>query len=211
MVEAVEPQPKTLPGPDGNERLTAATGVALLVLLVIEVATLVSLQAFLPEHIFVGLLLVPPVALKLCSTGWRFFRYYTRSEAYLEKGPPKLLLRALAPFLILTTITLFASGVGMIVVGPRGNWRWLLGLHKVSFALWLILTAVHVLAYAFRAWRQAGADWRRERRASGASTRRRLIVGTLAAGLVIACAAIPVAQTWQHWMQTHQYWQHDDR
>src|SRR6266700_2655738 len=39
-------------------------------------------------HMFVGLLLIPPVALKLASTGYRFVRYYTASPAYRRKAPP---------------------------------------------------------------------------------------------------------------------------
>jgi hypothetical protein len=63
--------------PDGNERLTAATGIVLLVLTIIELATILfGLHQFLSLHVFVGLVLLPPVLLKLASTGWRFSRYY---------------------------------------------------------------------------------------------------------------------------------------
>ena len=68
-------------GPPGNERLTISTGLALLVLLAVETLTTLSLRSYLRVHMFLGLLLLPPVALKLASTGWRFLRYYTRNEA----------------------------------------------------------------------------------------------------------------------------------
>ena len=60
----------------------------LLVLLGIETLTTLALHSYLPEHIFLGLLLIPPVALKLASTGWRFVRYYTNSRPYRLEGPP---------------------------------------------------------------------------------------------------------------------------
>lgn len=84
-------------GPLGNERLTSTTGLVLLVLLAVETLTTLALRTYLPVHIFLGLLLLPPVALKLASTGWRFARYYTRNEAYRLEGPPRPLLRLLAP------------------------------------------------------------------------------------------------------------------
>src|SRR3954470_20834520 len=84
-------------GPSGNERLTTSTGLLLLVLLAVETLTTLSLRSYLPEHIFLGLLLLPPLALKLASTGWRFVRYYTADEQYRLEGPPRLLLRVLAP------------------------------------------------------------------------------------------------------------------
>jgi len=72
----------------------------LLVLLGIETLTTLALHSYLSEHIFLGLLLIPPVALKLASTGWRFLRYYANSERYRLEGPPRLLLRLLAPPLV---------------------------------------------------------------------------------------------------------------
>ncbi|HEX3807059.1 MAG TPA: hypothetical protein VHV52_09800, partial [Gaiellaceae bacterium] len=66
--------------PDGNERLTAAVGLVLIVLTLVELATLLfGLQTYLHLHVFIGLVLLPPVALKLASTGWRFARYYRRN------------------------------------------------------------------------------------------------------------------------------------
>ena len=62
-------------GPTANKRLTASTGLVLLVLLAVETLTTLALRTYLPVHIFLGLLLVPPVTLKLATTGWRFLRY----------------------------------------------------------------------------------------------------------------------------------------
>src|SRR5207247_4586033 len=56
-------------GSDGNEQLTAIVATLLLVLLAIEGATLLNLQSLLTMHAFVGMLLIPVVALKVASTG----------------------------------------------------------------------------------------------------------------------------------------------
>jgi len=86
--------------PDGNERLTAAVGLVLLVLTIAELGTnVLGLGQFLSVHVFVGLVLIPPVLLKLASTGWRFARYYTGSKPYTAKGAPELPMRLLAPLL----------------------------------------------------------------------------------------------------------------
>jgi len=74
-------------GSDCNEQLTAAVATVLLVLLAIEGATLLNLPSLLTMHAFVGMLLIPVVALKLANTGWRMLRYYLRGEVYVRHGP----------------------------------------------------------------------------------------------------------------------------
>lgn len=54
---------------EGNERLTTSVGLVLLVLLGLETLTTLSLRSYLSVHMFLGLLLLPPIALKLTSTG----------------------------------------------------------------------------------------------------------------------------------------------
>ncbi len=61
-------------GVAGNARLTGAVAVALLVLLAAEGVTIPFIGKWLGPHIFIGLMLIPPVALKLGSTGYRFAR-----------------------------------------------------------------------------------------------------------------------------------------
>ena len=63
---------------DGNEQLTAFTGAILIVLLAVLGVTILRIRQLISVHLFVGLLLLGPVALKLASTGYRFVRYYTR-------------------------------------------------------------------------------------------------------------------------------------
>ena len=55
-------------------------------LLAVLGVTIVRLRPLLSEHLFVGMLLVPPVLLKMGSTGYRFARYYTGDRSYRRKG-----------------------------------------------------------------------------------------------------------------------------
>ena len=77
---------RLLGGPEGNEQLTAATGVVLLVLLAVVGLTIVRIGQLLWLHMFLGLLLIGPVALKMGSTGYRFALYYARDRTYIRKG-----------------------------------------------------------------------------------------------------------------------------
>ena len=86
-------------GVEGNERLTAVTSAVLLAFILIALATTPNLRALLYVHVFVGILLIGPLAVKLGSTGYRFARYYTGAPAYVAKGPPHLALRIVAPAL----------------------------------------------------------------------------------------------------------------
>ena len=186
-------------GPEGNERLTAASAAVLFVLLAAEGVTIVFLRPLLSAHVFIGMLLIPPVALKTASTGWRFVRYYTGDRNYREKGPPLLPLRLLAPLVVASTVALFATGVALLVVGPgRGV---VLGLHKASFAVWLVAMSVHVLAYIRRVPGLARSDWRRADPApiGGSFARRTLLAGALVAGVVLALVTVRYAQPWVHW------------
>jgi hypothetical protein len=106
-----------LGGVDGNELLTSATAVLLVVLLAAEGITLLDFGGLLSVHMFVGLVLIPPVLLKLTSTGYRFARYYLRAPAYREKGPPLLPLRIMAPVLAATTVGVLATGVWLLLLG----------------------------------------------------------------------------------------------
>ena len=191
--------------PDGNERLTAAVGLVLIVLTLVELATiLLGLHRFLSLHVFVGLVLIPPVLLKLASTGWRFSRYYTRSDAYRSKGAPQFAMRLLAPMLIAATVVLFASGVAMGVL--HGHWLSVARqLHGPASVIWLLLLGVHVLAYLRRALISAGEDVAPGSRASvrGAKARTYLLVGAIVAGLGGAAAALPVQHHWLHLPPKH--------
>jgi hypothetical protein len=183
-------------GPAGNKRLTASTGLVLLVLLVVETLTTLALRTYLPVHIFLGLLLLPPVALKLATTGWRFARYYTRDNAYRFEGAPRPLLRVLAPLLVAATLSLFGSGVALIAVGHGGGV--LRTVHTLSFIVWGVLMLVHVFAYLSRSLRVGSSDWRRTGGVvvAGAKARRAALGAALLAGVIVALATYPVQQAW---------------
>jgi hypothetical protein len=190
-------------GPRGNERLTASAGLILLVLLTVEAATTLALRSYLPEHIFLGLLLLPPVGLKLASTGWRFMRYYTHDKPYRLEGPPRPLLRILAPLLVASTLTLFGSGVALLIAGHGGGL--LLTLHAVSFAVWGVVIIVHVLAYVARTLRLGPADWlpKAEQVVAGVRSRRAALAGALLAGVLLALATYPAQQGWLNHRRGH--------
>ncbi len=103
----------------GNERLTALASAVLLVLIVVELVSSASLRTLLPIHIFIGVGLSGPLVVKIGSTGYRFLRYYTRSPAFVRRGPPHLALRVLAPLLLVTTLVVIGSGIGLVVTGPE--------------------------------------------------------------------------------------------
>jgi hypothetical protein len=193
-------------GAIGNLRLTAVVGAFLVVLLAVEGATIPWIQPLLTVHIFVGMLLLGPVALKLGVTGYRFLRYYRGSPEYLQKGPPAPLMRVVvAPILVLSTLTLFGTGVGLLVFG-RGVGM-LSPLHKASFIVWFGATAIHVLAYAPRAARYALAE-RTRPPIGGGGVRIGLLFASIVVGLGIAFATLPQARAWTRFGVGH-YYQHD--
>ena len=133
-------------GTEGNERLTVVTGALLIVLLAAVGVTIVFIGQLLWLHLFIGLAVIGPVALKLASTGYRFVRYYTADPPYRHKGPPAPALRALGPVLIALTAIVFATGVALLLIGPSSR-EVLLLVHKVSFICWVVVTAVHIAAH----------------------------------------------------------------
>jgi hypothetical protein len=189
-------------GVDGNERLTAAVGAVLIVLLAVLGVTILSIGSLIWWHFLLGMLLIPPVLLKLATTGWRFVRYYRRAPAYVHRGPPLLPLRLMAPLLVAATLTVFGTGVALLVVGPGGGL--LVGLHKASFIVWFGITAVHVLAHLRPLPRIVAADWQKapifsERRVPGNSWRLGLLAVTLLAGAALAATTVHYADQWVHW------------
>ncbi len=190
-------------GPEGNERLTSSVGLVLVGLLVVEAATTLSLSSFLSVHIFLGLLLIPPIALKLGTTGWRFASYYLRRPEYRAKGAPALGLRMLAPPLVLATVLLFGTGVAFLVVGHGGGL--LLTVHAASFAVWGVLVSLHVLAYLARVARDGLADWRSGKPWAGASVRRWAVVGALLAGVLVGLGTYSAQTGWL----AHRHHRHD--
>lgn len=196
-----------LGGSDGNERLTGTTGALLLLLLGVEGCTVLSLQSLLPVHLFVGVLLIPPVVLKIATTGYRFTRYYAGAAAYVKKGPPALLLRVLGPVIVLSAAAILATGVALLVMGPGdGPVR---GIHQLSFIVLFVAMGVHVLAHIRKVPALLASDWRRRTRLAGATGRRGLLVATLAVGLVLGGVAIAYDGSWVHRGHDHRFAERD--
>jgi hypothetical protein len=185
-------------GVAGNARLTAAVAVALLVLLAAEGVTIPFIGQLLGPHLFIGLMLIPPVVLKLASTGYRFARYYTHDVPYVRKGPPPIALRLLAPGVVLTTIVLFGTGVALLFTGPPSNT--LILAHKVSFIAWIALMSLHVLGHLLELPGMASADWRRngprEARLAGAGMRASALAAAIVLGVALGFLALSVGKSW---------------
>lgn len=183
---------------EANSRLTASTAALLFVLLAIEGLTILRIVPLLVLHVFVGMVLVPPVLVKLASTGYRFLRYYSGSPPYRRKGPPPPLLRLLGPLVVVLTVVLFASGIAL-VASPRALDGRLLLIHKASFVVWFAVMVVHVLGHLVETARLAPLDWARRTRVQvkGASLRQWTLVVAVVAGLALGVALIPAAQHYQ--------------
>lgn len=192
-------------GPAGNTRLTAATGMVLLVLLAVEGVTILSVRQMLTLHVVVGALLLGPVLLKSGSTLYRFGRYYTGAEPYRRKGPPPLVLRVIGPLVILATLALLGTGIALVLAGPTGSGL-LLTAHQASFWVWLGLMTVHVIGHVWEAavvsWREL-RSWGTGRDARG--RRRRLVALGLAlmVGVGVATALVPSAAPWANRPEHH--------
>jgi hypothetical protein len=186
-------------GTDGNEQLTAMTGVILVGLLAVLGLTILRIHQLISVHLFVGLLLLGPLALKLASTGYRFARYYTRDGAYRVKGPPEPGMRLIAPLVVIFTLVVFVSGIVLLFDGPARRGQWV-GIHKAAFAMWLIVTGFHVLGHL----RDYPGSLRRVRTQTGVAGtaspggagRWITLVGALVAGLVLAIVLIPHFGAW---------------
>jgi hypothetical protein len=185
-------------GPQGNEELTTIAGAILVVLLAVIGITIIRIGQLLWLHLFVGLLLLGPIVVKMASTGYRFIRYYTQNAVYRIKGPPELILRAIAPIVVASTLVVFITGILLLAVGPSGRGELLL-VHKASFFVWLASTGAHVLGHlpAMVRWVSAPRSGPEGLGMPSGTTGRWLVLsGGLAVGLIIAVALIPDFGSW---------------
>ena len=213
--------PRRSVGVAGNTRLTSLVATTLLVLLVLQVASAVVFallsynvaalggpvyDVVRPVHFLVGFLLMPLIAIKLGSTGYRFGRYYTRNRAYHEAGPPRPVPRLIAPILIASAVILFGSGVEMWSFRNQFGYAWT-AIHNTSAFVFVVALSIHVIVHVREANREAaadlaavpvagaGTDVAAQEPLGGAVTRRALIGGGLAVGAVLGVGAsgFPVA------------------
>ena len=184
-------------GVEGNARLTGLLAVVLLVLLALEGATIPFIGSLLSAHVFIGVLLIPPVLYKVASTTWRFVKYYTGDVRYRRKGPPVLVLRLLGPIVVVLTLTVIASGVGLVLL-PRSERALMLTAHQASFVLWFGAMTIHVLGHLVETAKLAPLDWfaRTRRQVRGASMRQWAVASSIALGVIAAFVVTPYASGW---------------
>lgn len=196
-----DPRKPRTGGPAGNARLTAWTGMVLLVLLAVEGITLIDVRGLITWNIVVGSLLVPPALLKTVTTGWRMVRYYAGSRDYRTAGPPPLLLRLLAPLVVASTLALLTTGIMVGVVGPDsaraafwGTPASLLFLHQSSFAVWVGATSLHVLGRLVPAARIIGG--RAAAAVDGRALRGLAVLVALALAIWVATVVLAGSAGW---------------
>jgi len=185
-----------LGGVEGNELVTIGAGCVLTVLLIAEGITLLSLGSLLRAHMFIGLVLIPPVLLKLGSTGYRFARYYVHSRPYVRRGPPVWPLRVLAPVLVGTTAGIFITGVLLLALGHKSDE--LVFFHKAFFIAWAGVFGIHFLYHAPSIGRSLLAGWRHGRgeRVPGGAARGVLVAVALGAGVALALLLLGPITGW---------------
>jgi hypothetical protein len=177
-------------GADANQRLTALAGGVLAVLLAVECASGLRIQVLLPVHYFVGLLVVPPVLLKLGSTVWRATRHHLGAHPGARGEPPALALRLLALAVVVTTLVMLTTGVELWLFGLRFGIAWL-QVHQLTFVAWFFATGAHVLVHLDGTRRLVTADVTGSDPAPGVVTRRSLVAASLVVGLLLALVSLP--------------------
>lgn len=180
-----------LRNPSGNLRLLASFGMALLILMGIEYLTLLLglRRGWIQPHVIVGLALIAVVFGKLCVVVYRALRYYTHDPAYVEAGPPQVVMRVIAPVLVLAVMVLLGSGVLLVIDQRVINFRLVRDLHKVSYVITSITLGLHVLIYAVRSFRGMVADL---------SERTRTSIGRVVGVVVVVAAGFGLALALPH-------------
>jgi hypothetical protein len=204
-VSRVRHRADTTGGAEGNERLTALTGMLLLVLFAAEGFTVLAVRSMLTLHFFLGMLLIGPVLLKAGSTIYRFARYYAGAPEYRRRGPPAPLMRLLGPLVIITSVAVIGTGVILGFAGSGAS-VWLF-LHKAAFVLWFGVMTIHVLAYVWRLPRLIGSDLagraeRGRRMLAGRPARLLLLSASVLTGVLLAVLTVHQASGW---LSTHAF------
>jgi hypothetical protein len=193
-------------GPAGNARLTAWTGLLLLVLFLVELTTLLNLNALISWHVVVGVLLVPPALLKTATTGWRIVRHYTKRPPYQRAGPPPMLLRMLGPLVVIFTLAVLGSGLILIALGPDASRTVLLSVlghridavtvHQATFVVWAAVTGLHSVARLVPAMRIVITPKGERTRVPGRLSRATVLTLTLVVAVVSAAVLLGASGSW---------------
>ncbi|MEO6885482.1 MAG: hypothetical protein ABI232_04230 [Jatrophihabitantaceae bacterium] len=185
--------PTDVPGVENNSRLTSMTGMVLLVMLAVEGYTILDVQGMITLHIFLGTMLVGPVVWKCATTIYRFFGYYSGKPTYVKKGPPHIVLRVLGPIVIISSLAVLGTGIGLLATHSRDG-GFLLTAHQASFIVWVSAMTIHVLGHIQAA---AAKSWQELRhRSAGRGRRLVAIVLAITIGVAVAGALLPHATQW---------------
>jgi hypothetical protein len=117
----------------GNRALTSWAGLLLLPGLAVVALSGLVFGNYWQLHYIAGLALIPLLLVKLGSTTYRAFSYYTRRARYRAAGAPEWFGRLLAPALIASTIIAMTTGI----------WMW---LQQSEAQPWAKLHVLSVLA-----------------------------------------------------------------
>lgn len=172
-----------------NRRMTTGTGLLLVPLLLAAGATGLAIPGPQPlAHLAAGLVLAPPLLLKLATSGYRFARYHLGDPGYVAAGPPAPGLRWIAPPLVLAILVLMVSGVALWLEPSTGAERVWQSLHRVSFLVFGACAGIHVLVHLLRT-----PTLELQRRLPGGGLRMLYLSLTVALGLALAVAGL----TWR--------------
>ncbi len=170
----------------------------LVVLLAALGVTILRVRPLLWEHMFIGMLLIPPVMLKMGDDRLPLRPLLHRQRRIPPQGPADDALRMLAPLVIASTVAVFATGVVLLLQGPSSRDTWL-APHKAAFIVWIAVTGLHVLAHLPEMPRLLRADYRRPvagRDVNGRAGRAISLAGALTLGVVLAVVLIPQFGPW---------------
>lgn len=124
----------------------------------------------------------------MASTGYRFWRHYMGNSLYRRAGPPQVLLRLIAPIVVVSTAAVFVTGIELWLFGLRFGSAWV-EAHKLSFWSGLPATGVHVLGH-LNGSSQAAAEEISLSYSRSVITRRSLVLASLITGPVLATASL---------------------
>lgn len=162
--------------------MTTETGLLLVPLLLAAGATGLAIGGpFRLPHLAVGLVLVPPLVLKLATAGYRFGRYHLGDAGFVAAGPPAPGLRPIAPPLVLAILVLMISGLALWLEPATGAVAVWQALHKLSFLVFGACVGVHVLIHLLRT---PGLELRQP--LPGARLRMLYLAGSVMLGVAIA-------------------------
>jgi hypothetical protein len=100
---------------------------------------------------------------------------------------------------VLSTLAVFASGVALLLGGPRSRHA-LLPIHKISFIVWIAFTGVHITGHLPRMASVLREEHAASRggaaRMDGQAGRELALAGAISAGAILAVLLVPDFPAW---------------